>query len=225
MRTILVLFALTTLSMTAQQPIQPTVDVTGEGTITVVPDQVIVNVRVENTGKNPSVVKQENDRTVNNVLEFVKKMNIESKHIKTAYVRLSKNYEHNTKTYNYAANQSITIQLNDLSKYDDLINGLLETGINRIDGVQFQSSNREALEAQARIKAVEDAKMKAESYAKVLDQTIGKAVSISEFQPSSDPRPMYRSMAMEADSSGGQETIAPGELEIRVRINVSFVLN
>ncbi len=225
MRTILVLFALTTLSMTAQQPIQPTVDVTGEGTITVVPDQVIVNVRVENTGKNPSVVKQENDRTVNNLLEFVKKMNIESKHIKTAYVRLSKNYEHNTKTYNYAANQSISIQLNDLSKYDDLINGLLETGINRIDGVQFQSSTREALEAQARIKAMEDARMKAESYAKVLDQTIGKAVSISEFQPSSDPRPMYRSMAMEADSSGGQETIAPGELEIRVRINVSFVLN
>ncbi len=211
--------------MTAQQPIQPTVDVTGEGAITVVPDQVTVNVRVENTGKNPSVVKQENDRTVNNVLEFVKKMNIDSKHVKTEYVRLSKNYEHNTKTYNYAANQSISIQLNDLSKYDDLMNGLLETGINRIDGVQFQSSNREALEAQARIKAVEDAKMKAESYAKVLDQTIGKAVSISEFQPSSEPRPMYRSMAMEADSSGGQETLAPGELEIRVRINVSFVLN
>ena len=40
-----------------------------------------------------------NDRVVAEVIQLVKKMGIKEKHIQTDYVRLSKNYEYNTKTY------------------------------------------------------------------------------------------------------------------------------
>ena len=39
--------------MTAQTEMKPSVDVTGEGIVNVVPDQVTVSVRVENTGYQP----------------------------------------------------------------------------------------------------------------------------------------------------------------------------
>ena len=73
------------------------------------------------------------------------------------------------------------------------MNGLLDTGINRINGIQFSSSNSEALQREARIKAIENAKQKATEYASVLNQSIGKALKISEFQNVSAPMPMLRS--------------------------------
>ena len=211
--------------MMAQNNPQPTVDVKGEGIVRVVPDEVTINVRVENTGKNAKELKSLNDGIVNEVLATIKRMGVEPKDVQTEYVRLSKNYEHNTKTYNYSANQSISIKVRDLKKYESLMNGLMDSGINRIDGISFSSSNKTSLESQARKKAIENAKMKAQEYAGVLNQTIGKAVSISEFSGTSSPQPMYRAMAMQSDSSGGQETIAPGEMEIRVNVNVSFLLD
>ena len=42
------------------------------------------------------------------------------------------------------------------------MNGLLETGINRIDGINLGSSEMESLQSQARKMAIENAKMKAE---------------------------------------------------------------
>ncbi len=220
----LVLIAVAINSMTAQTESKPSVDVTGEGIVNVIPDEVTVNVRVENTGTNPKELKQRNDRTVSEVLLFVKGMGIAEKYVKTDYVRLSKNYEYNTKTYNYVANQSLVIKLVDLEQYETLMNGLLETGINRIDGLSFSSSKIESLRSQARKKAIENAKMKAQEYVSVLGQSIGKALQISEFQQINNPGPLLRS-AMVMDSEGAQKTLSPGEMQVSVRVNVSFELN
>ena len=220
----LLLMIVASSSMTAQSQLNPSVEVTGEGIVNVVPDQVTVSVRVENTGSNPKELKQMNDKTVAEVLQFVKDMGIKSKYVQTDFVRLSKNYEYNTKTYNYVANQSLTIKLVDLKQYEPLMNGLLETGINRIDGLRFSSSQMTSLQSQARKKAVENAKMKAEEYVSVLGQSIGKATQISEFQKMNNPGPMLRT-AMAMDSNGSQQTLAPGEMQVIVKVNVSFILN
>ena len=211
--------------MTAQNTPIPSVDVTGEGIVKVVPDEVTVNVRVENTGKDAKALKRQNDATVNDVLAFVKRMGIADKYVSTQYVRLSKNYEYNTKTYNYSANQAISIKITDLKKYEDVMNGLIETGINRIDGISFSSSQANSLKSEARKKAVENAKLKATEYASVLNQTVGKAIHISEFQNTISPQPKFaRALSIDGESSGGQQTLAPGEMEIQVRVNVSFQL-
>ncbi|HAT65801.1 MAG TPA: SIMPL domain-containing protein [Flavobacteriaceae bacterium] len=220
----LVLTLLTSFYMNAQIEPKPSVDVRGEGVVTITPDQVTITVRVEHTGNNPKEVKQMNDRTVNEVFQFLKQAGIDSKYARTEYMNLSKNYDYNAKKYNYAANQSVSIQLKDLSKYETIMNGLLETGINRIDGIRFSSSKEADLQSEARIKAIQNAKQKATEYASVLGQNIGKALHISEFQNEATPRPMMRS-AMAMDSNSESQTMAPGEMEIKVVVNVSFELN
>ncbi|MBK5212308.1 MAG: SIMPL domain-containing protein [Flavobacteriaceae bacterium] len=223
----LLILAITTTTMMAQNTLPPpTIDVAGEGIVRVVPDEVTINIRVENTGENTKLLKEQNDATINEVLKFLKKMEIADKDVHTEYMNLSKNYDYNSKTYTFAANQSLSIKLRDLKKYEPVMKGLLDTGINRIDGVSFSSSNKEVLESQARKKAVENAQMKAKEYASVLNQTVGKAVSISEFSNSVGPQPMMYKSAMMSDESGGsQQTISPGEMEIRTTVNVSFLLN
>jgi hypothetical protein len=220
---IILIFLISTI-MTAQNNEQPTVDVTGEGVVRAVPDEVTISVRVENTGNEAKALKMLNDNIVNDVLQTIKRMEIKDKYVQTEYVKLSKNYDYNTKTYNYSANQTISIYLKDLQKYGSLMDDLMSSGINRIDGISFSSSKEMELKSQARKKAVENAVMKAKEYVGVLNQTIGKAVSISEFQNSIAPQPMYRAMAMQGDSAVEKETLAPGEIEIRINVNVRFVL-
>ena len=222
----LLILAITTTTMMAQNALPPnTIDVTGEGIVRVVPDEVTINIRVENTGENTKNLKEQNDATISEVLKFLKKMDIDDKDVKTEYMNLAKNYDYNTKTYSFAANQSLSVKLRDLKKYEALMKGLLDTGINRIDGVEFSSSNSEALKSQARKKAVENAQMKAKEYVSVLNQTVGKAVSISEFQNSVGPQPMYKMAMMDSSSGNGDQTISLGEMEIRTTVNVSFLLN
>lgn len=218
------ILALATSPIMAQNNQNPTIDVTGEGIVRAVPDEVNINIRVENTGKNTRDLKKQNDATISEVLKFLKLMSIPEKDIRTEYMNLSKNYDYNSKTYSFAANQALSVKLRDMSKYEQVMNGLLDTGINRIDGVEFSSSNNEALESQARKKAVQNAQMKAKEYASVLGQTVGKALSISEDRNVSGPRPLYKMATMEMSASDSQPAIAPGELEIRTTINVTFLM-
>lgn len=218
-----ILFLMMATGLTAQNAL-PMVEVTGEGVVKVVPDQVNIDIGISNNGKNVKEIKAENDRLVSEVLNFIKSSGIPDKDVQTQYVSLDKNYDYNTKTSQYYANQTISITLRDLSKYEKFMNGLLETGINRINNVNFATSKIKELEAEARKKAIENAQMKAKEYAQVLNQTIGKAISINENQMNT-PFPIYKSSAMRMESdSSDQQTLAVGEMEIRTKVNVSFLL-
>lgn len=208
----------------SQQVNTPMVEVSGEGMVKVVPDEVRIGVRAEHSGKNAREVKQQNDQVINEVLKFLRSQGIDDKHVKTEYIRLGKNFDYNTKSYNYSANQSMSIQLKDLTKYESIMDGLMDSGINRIDNVQFASSQMEILSSEARKKAVANAKMKAEEYAGVLQQQVGKAIYIRENVTSNVPSPVYRAMAMD-EAGSSKQTLAPGEMEIRVIIYISFELN
>ena len=207
--------------------IQPTIDVTGVGIVKVTPDEVTIKVQVEHKGQSPKELKQRNDFIINDVLAFIKSMNIADKQVQTEYVRLNKNYDYQTKTYNYLANQSVSIYLKDLKIYESLMNGLMDRGINRIDGISFSTSKIKELKSQARIKAMQNAKMKAEEYTKVLNQSIGKAVLITEFNATNYPGPVNaKTMMMSSDTSRmEQQTISVGEIEVVTKVNVSFLLN
>jgi uncharacterized protein YggE len=207
--------------------IQPTIDVMGVGIVKVTPDEVTIKVQVEHKGQNPKELKQKNDFIINDVLAFIKSINIADKQVQTEYVRLNKNYDYQTKTYNFSANQSVSIYLKNLELYESLMNGLMERGINRIDGISFSASTINDLKSQARIKAMQNAKMKAEEYTKVLNQSIGKAVLITEFNNTNYPGPVNRkTMMMSSDASGmEQQTISVGEIEVITKVNVSFLLN
>ncbi|WP_327018736.1 SIMPL domain-containing protein [Croceibacter atlanticus] len=225
--TVLLALIFTTTMMTAQQNPQPTISVKGEGVINVVPDHVIVKVRVEEEGTSAVDVKTKTDASVDNVIKFLRKLKIEDKNIQTNFVRLDKSYNYNTKEYKYSSNQSISIKIEDLEQYDAIMSGLLQSGINRIDGIEFGAKNLESLQVEARKKAMLNAKDKAEQYASTLNQTIGKAISISEQGTANPIVPKVRMMAMESDFAGSepQETLAKGEIAIKIDVNVVFALN
>ena len=223
----LVLTLITTMVQAQEVKQVPQISVSGEGKIKVIPDEATITVAVENTGKESAEVKKKNDEAVDKVLKVIKQAGIATADFQTQRVNLYKNYDYNTKKYSYVANQTISIHLKDLAKYDKLMMDLVDSGINNIQGVAFESSKIKEFERQARKEAMLNAKEKATDYVSVLaGQKVGKALLISENSATNYPRPQVyamKSMAMESDSMP-RETLAIGEIEIIATINVSFIL-
>lgn len=229
MKKIILLLALVTATIQAQEQKQvPQITVSGEGKIKVTPDEAFITVAVENTGKEAAEVKKKNDETVDKVLKLIKQRGIPTADYQTQRVNLYKNYDYNTKKYNYVANQTIYIHLKDLTKYDKLMMDIVDSGINSIQGIEFKSSKIKEYESQARKKAILDAKQKAEDYVSVLaGQKVGKALVISDNSYTNYPRPVLAEMktiAMADGASTPQETLAIGEIEIISNVSVSFAL-
>lgn len=228
MKKALLILSVLFISMSYGQEVKqvPQINVSGEGKVKVIPDQATIAVTVETKGNNTKDVKKQNDEKIDAVLKFIKKMNFAPADYKTQRVSLNPQYDYEKKKHSYNATQTIEILLRDLSKYDELMEGLVDQGINRIDNVTFQSSKLAQYQSEARKLAMKDAKLKAEDYVSVLGQKVGRAMTISDNSQTYYPQPMYAAMkTMESsDASAPRETLAVGEINITANVTVSFIL-
>lgn len=200
------------------------IQVQGEGTIKVTPDRIKIKVRVENKGDEASAVKESTDKVVANVLKFLRKEKLSENDYKTDYLNLDKRTDYNTKETNYTATQAISITLHDIKRYNSIMSGLMDSGINRIDGITFEDSQLEKHQSEARIKAVKNARKKAEDYAKELGLKVGKALMVQESGTGSPaPRPMLMRANASFDSAqSSDENLAVGQIEITERVDIRF---
>ena len=215
-----------TISYSQEQKQIPSINVSGEGKVKVAPDQASISISIETKGSKAEDVKQQNDKNMDAILKFIKNSNIAKEDYQTQRVSLNPNYDYEKKKYSYIATQTLQILLKDLSKYDVLMEGLVNEGINRIDNVEFKSSKMKELQSDARKLAVKDAKAKAEDFVSVLGQKVGKALLISDNSQSyvSQPRMYAMKSSMVMDESVPRETLAIGEIEIKANVSVSFIL-
>lgn len=206
----------------------PQITVSGEGKVTVVPDQVLILVAVETKGVQAAEVKKQNDENVARVIKEIKSFKLPKEDVQTQRVNLSPQYDYQKKKYSYQASQSIKILLKDLTQYELLMQQLIEAGINYIAGIEFKSSKIEELKSAARIKAMADAKRKADDYTSNLNQKVGKALNISDqsqvFYPQ-NIRSKTMSLGSESANAEPEQTLAVGEIEILANVQVTFQLD
>ena len=220
------LFLVLTIQAQESKTQIPQISVSGEGKVKVAPDQVIISVGFKNSGKDSKDVKSKNDDVVANALKFLKKSGLSEADFKTTNVSLMRTYDYDKKVNVYQANQTLTIMLQNIKKYDEIMMGLADVGVNTINGVEFKSSKQAEVEREVRKKAMLDAQLKATDYATAIGQKIGKAILITDNSPVSYPRPMYagKMMTMASDDSAPKETLAAGEIEIIVNVSATFML-
>jgi len=228
MKKALLFLAVLFMTMSYAQELKqvPSINVSGEGKVKVAPDQASISISIETKGTKADDVKRENDKKMDAVLKFIKSSNIAKEDYQTQRVSLNPNYDYEKKKHNYIATQTVQILLKDLSKYDALMEGLVDEGINRIDNVEFKTSKLKELQSDARKLAIRDAKAKAEDFVSVLGQKVGKAILISDNTQSYVPQPrMYAMKSTSMDESATKETLAIGEIEITANVSVNFVLD
>ena len=218
-----VLFSLISTMAIAQNQ-TPTVEVIGEGIVYATPDMVNISISIEKEGIDLKNLRQKNGEAVAQVLQLLSK-ELPMENFQTSYVSLYKD-DYN-KLNKYRVVQNINIKLEDISKYDNLMNAIFDAGVNRIDGISFGVKNKEKLLQEARIAAIDDARKKALLYAVSLDQNIGKAIQIKEVNSHfNDIQPVERmsKMSLGSPANGNDNTLAIGKIAIEAQVNVAFEL-
>ena len=218
-----VLFSLISTMAIAQNQ-TPTVEVVGEGIVYATPNMVNISISIEKEGLDLKNLRQKNGEAVAQVLQLLSK-ELPMENFQTSYVSLYKD-DYN-KLNKYRVVQNINIKLEDISKYDNLMNAIFDAGVNRIDGISFGVKNKEKLLQEARVAAIDDARKKALLYAVSLDQNIGKAIKIKEVNSHfNDIQPVERmsKMSLGSPANGSDNTLAVGKIAIEAQVNVAFEL-
>lgn len=223
---VVLVFAATLANAQVTEKMQPHISVSGEGKVKVTPDQAIITIGVDNVGADAAEVKKKNDASIDAIIKYLKSMKLPAEDYQTTRVYLNRTYDYSKKKYNFSASQTIEITLKDLTKYDAMMMGLVDAGANNIQGVQFKTSKLAQYESEARTKAIQQARLKANDYAAALGQKAGKAVMVTDNSSGHYPVPMMRNMALDKAEFGmPQETLAVGEIEITAIVTVAFSLD
>lgn len=160
----------------------PSIEVYGTAQVKVVPDIINFSLSVSTDNNNVLAAKNDNDRSVNKIIDLLKDRGIPEKDIQTSGIRVNKNYRYdeNEKVKEFSVENYITFRLKDISKYYDITTELIKIEHVSITYSNFDYSNIIETRKHAREQALLAAKSKAEEMAQVLGQDIGKTLWISE---------------------------------------------
>ncbi|MFK7755351.1 MAG: SIMPL domain-containing protein [Flavobacteriales bacterium] len=204
------------------------VTTTGKATVYAQPDEALISFTVSTSDNDISEAKRKNADISRSTISFLKNEGIKEEHIQTQYLTVGKNYRHdrNPQEQKFQATQNFSVCVSNLDDLEEIMTGLLELEITNLGSPQFRSTELEKHKDEARIKAIENAKHKAELMTAALGQTVGKAHSITEAGPQNNNFRMAYAADAESMRSGGGggDSFAVGQLEVTSEITISFVL-
>lgn len=210
-------------------PEQDHISVVGSGEVEQEPDQATLRVSIN--ARMPTLADAKNlaDERYASVLEVLKKMAIDKKHIKATRISARPEHEWSNGKQIYKGelvSRSLSIIINDLDQISPLMQNLVENGISTVDGVDTGFQDPKALQNKALAVAADDAKSKAKFLAERLGRNLGSAYRITE-QNQSNPPIMHQSRNMMAASLSSEDAPPPemfGTQKIRAKVHVSFNL-
>jgi len=163
----------------------PAISVTGEATVSVVPDLASIDAGVASGAKTAKEASDANSVAMGKVLLALKDAGIDEKDYQTSRISLQPQYASSRSSeaspiVGFRASNSVTIKIRDVAKVASVIDTLVGAGANDIGNISFEVTQGSKLLDGAREQAVADARRKAEIYAKAAGVTLGTPISISE---------------------------------------------
>lgn len=205
---------------------QRTIQVNGQGHISVPPDKATVRLGVTTEALTASVALEENNVRMAQLISTTVDAGIAEEDIQTTGLRLQPIYSNDENTAStqklagYRASNMVEITTMDLDGLGSLLDSVVAAGGNTIEGISFEISDNEAVLAAAREAAVANAQDKAEQLTDLLGVALGEVLTITEFGGPS-PTPVF----MESAAVGSAAVpLAPGNQEIEVSLQVTWLL-
>jgi uncharacterized protein YggE len=195
-----------------------TISVTGVGRVSVTPDMAYATFGVQTNNVNLTQAQSDNATQMAAVIAKLKSLGVADKDIQTTGYIVSPQYDKDQKVTGYRVDNSVRVIVRDLKNLGSTIDAVVAAGANRVTGISFDLSNKDAATQQAREQAVADARAKAEQYAKLVNLQLGAPVTISE---TSAPMPVAAPAA--APAAGNASTaIQPGEGTVSVSVQIVY---
>jgi uncharacterized protein YggE len=227
------LLALAALSGQARADSMPprTVSVGGSGEVAGQPDMARVTLGVESRKPTMAAARSDVAATVERVLTLTRNLKIDPKLVDSTRLQVSPDYVWNEKDrkqvlQGYVVSRQIEVTVKDLDQLGPLLEKAVDAGVNQVGDPQLDSSRRKELEREAMAKAVQDAKLNADTLATAAGARLGPVRSLNG-QSNAMPMPMYkgRAVAMAADvAAAPPETYQAAEMKFNASVSAEYDL-
>jgi uncharacterized protein len=196
-----------------QNPRQVTV--VGSGHVEGTPDTLTSNVAISFVAVDVTTAMNQTNERQRAVIDALVGAGVDKKDISTTGVSLQPQYgTDGTAIVGYQASNTIDVKIRDLGSASRVLALIVSTGgdATRINSVSYSINDDSQLVKDARTRAFNDAKDRADQYAQLSGLKLGKVISISELAnggpipPPTMPAP--RAMATEVPLSPGQQTVS-----------------
>ena len=191
-----------------------------------VPDVASLSAGVVTRAEDANAALRANADQMARVMDAIREAGIAGKDIQTTGINVNPDYQYADnqppKITGYQASNNVSIKVRDVSRLGKVLDALVASGANQVNGPSFEIDEPEAVYDEARRAALDKARKRADMYAESLGLKVKRIVSVSEgggFQP---PQPMMmKAMAMDARESS---PVSPGETTLSASLDVVFEL-
>ncbi|MGB2578699.1 hypothetical protein AAIR98_000618 [Elusimicrobium simillimum] len=180
--------------------------------------------------------KENMRKTIADAIAFVKKNGVADKYIQMQNINISPIYrskysssvsKNSGDIVEYDFSQTITITLEDLSKYDTILYGLLDLGINKVENINFYSTEMRKYRDEARLLAIKHAQEKAALLTKAAGIKLGKVVNMSEnsyggYYGARMMSNVSQNMTQNYDGGGDNGDLAAGMVNIKAAVTLNY---
>ncbi|MFV1996027.1 MAG: SIMPL domain-containing protein, partial [Verrucomicrobiales bacterium] len=156
-----------------QGAVERTISVSGEGTVTAVPDIAFVSTGVVTEAATAGEALAANTEAMEAVMAALEGQGIEKRDIQTSNFSVQPQYERIQRAPNhqgeqkppsvigYRVSNNVRVKARDLDRLGELLDVLVGAGSNQISGVSFAIDDPESLMAEAREAAIDNARERA----------------------------------------------------------------
>lgn len=207
---------------------QEGISVSGQGKVTAAPDIAIISLGISAQAATVAEAQAQAATAMDKVITALNANGVASKDIQTQRFSITQvtRWDKTTEqeiVIGYRVNNIVVAKIRSLDKAGAIIDAVAAVGgdLTRINGISFSIDDPKPFQTQAREKAMNDARAKAEQMAQLSGIALGKPTFISEsgYYPQPAPMPVYR----DAVAEGAPTTpISPGELDITVSVQVIY---
>lgn len=236
----LLFFAAFQKSTAQSAPPQPTVSVTGTAEIKVVPDEICISVAIETRDAQLGHAKLMSDTRMENAIKFLKQNGVKTTEIQTGNFTVRPEYDYNPETGQtenikfYVITRQLEFKLTKPDKFDDVLTGLMESGINYVSEIRLNSTKLRETRDEARKRAAKAAREKADLLTGELGAKAGKVIQISEgfqdmtpyyYNNPNNPNMYAQNVSMDAGGAGSSEgTLSVGMISIVATVQATFLI-
>lgn len=202
-----------------------TITINGMGKVTATPDLARVTLGVYSDGVTVAAVQQSNTSKMNAIIAAMKELGIKDADIQTSNYSLQPKIDWSNdrqRVIGYTLSQTVTLKVRDLANVGDVLDKATSLGANDVNGVQFTIDDPTSLQDEARIKAINEAKKKAEALASATGLHIVKVVSFSESTPGVPMPIMYDAREANLAPQAANTQIEAGSLDVNTNVSVTF---
>jgi uncharacterized protein YggE len=232
----IVLLALAAPAVAGAQPIEPppppavtgtTLDIVARGETRRVPDVATVTAGVVSQAADAAGAVRDNAARMSRVLAALKRAGVADRDVQTANLSLAPQYRYTQNEApvitGYQASNNVTIRFRDIGKAGTILDALVATGANQINGPDLMIDDPAAALDEARVDAMAKAKARAELYARATGLRIKRILSITEAGDMPRPVPVMMRAAAAPPEYADSKVMA-GEQSVGVTVSVRYEL-